>query len=224
METAAVRAVEVHRPLAAGGGGARRFLRAARAPPPRTPPDARLLADARRRPARSRAATRGLRAAWRRPRRGLLGHGRGGRGRGIRDALRRRGQGRRSRSTPASTPARSAVDHPRVRIRDDLAALGLARPRTGAEPEDHFAGLFDVMRVLVAGGAGARARPARRSRSVSSRRTWSPACGEFLAAVRERAGVELLSQGRRARRGLHRHRERVVPSGLNRSSCDEQEA
>ena len=47
-----------------------------------------------------------------------------------------------------------AADHPRVRLQRDLAALGLA-PRAGSsEPEDHFAGLLDVMRVLVAGGAG----------------------------------------------------------------------
>ncbi len=47
-----------------------------------------------------------------------------------------------------------AIDHPRVRIQAELAALGLARPDHVTEPEDHFAGLFDVMRVLVAGGAG----------------------------------------------------------------------
>jgi TorA maturation chaperone TorD len=46
-----------------------------------------------------------------------------------------------------------ALDHPRVRIRADLAALGLA-PRVTTEPEDHFSALFDAMRVLVAGGAG----------------------------------------------------------------------
>lgn len=48
----------------------------------------------------------------------------------------------------------TAVDHPRVRIVEDLAALGLARRERVTEPEDHFAGLFDAMRVLVAGGAG----------------------------------------------------------------------
>lgn len=48
-------------------------------------------------------------------------------------------------------------DHPRVRIQGALAALGLARDPRAIEPEDHFAGLFEVMRVLVAGGAG---RPA----------------------------------------------------------------
>lgn len=47
-----------------------------------------------------------------------------------------------------------AVDHPRVRIVRDLAALGLARRDAVSEPEDHFAGLFDVMRVLISGGAG----------------------------------------------------------------------
>lgn len=47
-----------------------------------------------------------------------------------------------------------SIDHPRVRIQADLAALGLGRPDSVVEPEDHFAGLFDVMRVLVSGGAG----------------------------------------------------------------------
>ena len=47
-----------------------------------------------------------------------------------------------------------AVDHPRVRIQNDLAALGLARPARVSEPEDHLAGLLETMRVLVAGGAG----------------------------------------------------------------------
>ena len=47
-----------------------------------------------------------------------------------------------------------AVDHPRVRLQADLARLGLARRDGTTEPEDHFAGLFEMMRVLVAGGAG----------------------------------------------------------------------
>jgi TorA maturation chaperone TorD len=47
-----------------------------------------------------------------------------------------------------------AVEHPRVRILDDMSALGLAPRAHVTEPEDHFAALFDVMRVLVAGGAG----------------------------------------------------------------------
>ena len=48
----------------------------------------------------------------------------------------------------------ASIDHPRVRLQNDMAALGLGRPGYVTEPEDHFAGLFDVMRVLVAGGAG----------------------------------------------------------------------
>jgi TorA maturation chaperone TorD len=47
-----------------------------------------------------------------------------------------------------------SIDHPRIRIQADLASLGLARRERVAEPEDHYAGLLDVMRVLVAGGAG----------------------------------------------------------------------
>ena len=46
------------------------------------------------------------------------------------------------------------VEHPRVRILNDLAALGLGRPDDITEPEDHFAGLLEAMRVLVGGGAG----------------------------------------------------------------------
>lgn len=46
----------------------------------------------------------------------------------------------------------AAVDHPRVRIRADLAGLGLM-PHS-MEPEDYLPALFDAMRVLVAGGAG----------------------------------------------------------------------
>ena len=47
-----------------------------------------------------------------------------------------------------------AVDHPRVRLQAEMARLGLARRDGITEPEDHFAGIFEMMRVLVAGGAG----------------------------------------------------------------------
>ena len=46
-----------------------------------------------------------------------------------------------------------AIDHPRVRLQADLAAFGLAAREHSTEPEDHFGALFDVMRLLVAGGA-----------------------------------------------------------------------
>jgi TorA maturation chaperone TorD len=76
-----------------------------------------------------------------------------------------------------------AVDHPRVRIIADLAALGLGRPVGVTDPEDHYAGLFDVMRILVMGGAG------RQPASLAEQRRFyeahvKPGVGKFLAAVR----------------------------------------
>jgi TorA maturation chaperone TorD len=41
-----------------------------------------------------------------------------------------------------------------VRLQADLAALGLEKRAEVTEPEDHYAGLLDVMRVLAVGGAG----------------------------------------------------------------------
>ena len=75
-----------------------------------------------------------------------------------------------------------AIAHPRVRIQADLAALGLARKGGVAEPEDHFAGLFEVMRVLVAGGAG------REPAAVAEQKRFFeayllPAIPKFVAAV-----------------------------------------
>jgi TorA maturation chaperone TorD len=75
-----------------------------------------------------------------------------------------------------------SIDHPRVRIQADLAALGLARRETVTEPEDHFSGIFDAMRVLVAGSA------ARAPASVAQQRKFfqdhvEPGVGKFLAAL-----------------------------------------
>ena len=74
-----------------------------------------------------------------------------------------------------------AVDHPRVRIRGDLAQLGLA-PQVGTEPEDHFGVIFDAMRVLAAGGAG------RGPASLAEQRRFfeshvMPGAPRFLAAL-----------------------------------------
>ena len=52
-----------------------------------------------------------------------------------------------------------AIDHPRVSLQSDLAALGLARAERVSEPEDHLGGLFEVMRVLVAGAPGRKPSP-----------------------------------------------------------------
>lgn len=76
----------------------------------------------------------------------------------------------------------AASEHPRVRLQTDMAALGLAKPDRVTEPEDHFAALFDVMRVLVAGGAG------RSPATVDEQRRFyiaylEPAAARFVAAV-----------------------------------------
>lgn len=42
-------------------------------------------------------------------------------------------------------------EKPLVRLRDDLAALGLARSQDMPETEDHVAYVFEVMRYLIAG-------------------------------------------------------------------------
>jgi len=42
-------------------------------------------------------------------------------------------------------------DKPLVRLRDALAALGLARDEASSETEDHVACVFEVMRYLIAG-------------------------------------------------------------------------
>jgi len=41
-----------------------------------------------------------------------------------------------------------------VRLRDELASLGLKRAERALEPEDHVAGLFDAMRHLISMGSG----------------------------------------------------------------------
>jgi len=40
-----------------------------------------------------------------------------------------------------------------VRLRQDLASLDLGRANSAREPEDHFAGLFEVMRHLISQGS-----------------------------------------------------------------------
>lgn len=75
-----------------------------------------------------------------------------------------------------------SIAHPRVRLQAELATLGLA-PKAGvAEPEDHFAALFDVMRVLVAGGAGRDPAPVAQQKRFFEAFV-QPAAGQFLAAV-----------------------------------------
>jgi TorA maturation chaperone TorD len=77
----------------------------------------------------------------------------------------------------------TAVDHPRVRLRGDLATLGLARREQAAETEDHFAALFDAMRVLVAGGAGRSAASVEEQKRFFQAHV-APAVGKFLQALK----------------------------------------
>jgi TorA maturation chaperone TorD len=74
-----------------------------------------------------------------------------------------------------------AADHPRVRMQADLAALGLART-TSSEPEDHYAIVFDTMRVLVAGGAGREPAPIDEQVRFFDRHV-RPGALRFFAAV-----------------------------------------
>jgi TorA maturation chaperone TorD len=76
----------------------------------------------------------------------------------------------------------AAVDHPRVRLQNDMAALGLGYREDLTEPEDHFGAILDVMRVLVVGGAG------RSPASVAEQKAFfashlQPGAGGFFEAL-----------------------------------------
>jgi len=75
-----------------------------------------------------------------------------------------------------------AIDHPRVRLVNDLARLGLGRPEAVTEPEDHYAIVFDTMRVLVGGGAGREPAPIAEQKRFFDRHV-RPGAARFFAAV-----------------------------------------
>lgn len=75
-----------------------------------------------------------------------------------------------------------SIDHPRVRLQADLAGLGLARREQVSEPEDHIAGLFEVMRVLAAGGAGRQPATLEEQKRFFEAHI-APAAGKFMKAV-----------------------------------------
>jgi TorA maturation chaperone TorD len=75
-----------------------------------------------------------------------------------------------------------SIDHPRVRLQADLAAFGLAHRDEVTEPEDHFAGLFEAMRVLAAGGLG------REPAALTDQKRFftahlEPSAAKFFAAI-----------------------------------------
>jgi TorA maturation chaperone TorD len=78
----------------------------------------------------------------------------------------------------------TAVDHPRVRIQNDVAAFGLAARDGVTEPEDHWAALFEVMRVLVAGGAGRAPAPLAEQRRFFQSHL-EPGAAKFFRALQE---------------------------------------
>jgi len=74
-----------------------------------------------------------------------------------------------------------------VGLRTELAAMGLSRKETSREPEDHIAGLFDVMRHLIErGSADAALQDQRRFFS----RFVEPFYAAFCAAVAESGRAE----------------------------------
>jgi TorA maturation chaperone TorD len=75
-----------------------------------------------------------------------------------------------------------ARDHPRIRIQAALAGLGLARDSRATEPEDHLAGLFEVMRVLVAGVPGRPAAPLADQKRFFEEHV-GPGAAKFFAAL-----------------------------------------
>ena len=69
-----------------------------------------------------------------------------------------------------------------VRLRDDLAELGLARQGAAREPEDHIAGICELMRYLV--GRGSDAASLARQREIFDRylaRSFTPFCDAIAA-------------------------------------------
>lgn len=65
-------------------------------------------------------------------------------------------------------------------LRGELAGLGLSRAERSREPEDHMAGLFDVMRHLISLGSG---DAALQKQQAFFSRYIAPAHGRFCSAV-----------------------------------------
>lgn len=82
----------------------------------------------------------------------------------------------------------SSVDHPRVKLQADLARFQLAKRDAVTEPDDHWAGLFDVMRVLVAGGAGRGPGTLAEQRQFYQAHL-EPGLGKFFRAMQEAASA-----------------------------------
>ena len=74
-------------------------------------------------------------------------------------------------------------EKPLVELRRDLQALGLERPETVAETEDHIAALCEVMRYLIAGDDAGVSNLANQQRFYNAHlRSWVEALCDVLAA------------------------------------------
>jgi len=67
-----------------------------------------------------------------------------------------------------------------VRLRQDLAALGLGKTGAAQEPEDHMAGLFEAMRLLISQGSSDAAL--QKQRDFFSRYI-ERSCAPFCSAI-----------------------------------------
>ena len=201
-----------------GRGGARRFLRAAGAPVPRTRRTRRCCDALADRPAARRrgdATSRAPGGASSRPPRSWMRRPPPRSTRRSSSASARP----RCRSTRASTRgAPLPMDHPRVRISRDLAALGLARRgRRRASRRTTSPRLFEAMRVLVAGGAGRE--PATRRGAEALLRD-APAARRGARSSRRCEGVaeaNYYRKRRRRRRGVRRRSNTSRSSWVERA-------
>ena len=74
-------------------------------------------------------------------------------------------------------------DKPLAALRTDLVALGLERPESVYETEDHVAAVFEVMRYLIAGDDMAVCNLARQQAFFAAHvQSWLPALCEQVAA------------------------------------------
>ena len=77
------------------------------------------------------------------------------------------------------------MEEPLAKLREDLAALGLARDAGVGEPEDHMAAICEVMRVLVAGDGDSAPASVEQQRAFFDRhlRPWYPKFAAQMAAA-----------------------------------------
>ena len=74
-------------------------------------------------------------------------------------------------------------EKPLAKLRDDLAALGLARDETMPETEDHVSYIFEVMRYLIAGDDVEVANLTQQQKFFAAHvQSWLPAMCEAITA------------------------------------------